>query len=92
MELTALFANRGLTAPTLDFTDSDRVRTGSTCRTEILAAVNRLDGGGPPRWHSRDEVIAEVLRVTRGYPSGTVRRILLYDLVGRSTSNHVASG
>ena len=41
---------------------------------------------------NREAVIAEVLRVTRRYPSGTVRRILLHDLVGRSTSNHVASG
>lgn len=92
VELTGLFTNHGLTAPALDFWVSDRVRAGSTCRAEILAAIHRLDGSGPPRWHSRDEVIAEVLRVTRRYPSGTVRRILLYDLVGRSTSNHVASG
>ena len=90
--MAALFSNRGLTAPTLGFRVSDRVRAGSTCRTEILAAINRLDGSGPPRWHSRDEVNAEVLRVTWRYPSGTVRRILLYDLVGRSTSNLVASG
>lgn len=92
MKLAALFSNRGLTAPTLGFRVSNRVRAGSTCRTEILAAINRLDGSGPPRWHSRDEVNAEVLRVTWRYPSGTVRRILLYDLVGRSTSNLVASG
>jgi len=58
---------------------------------EILAAFHRLDGDGPPRWHSRDEILAEVRRVTPRYPSGTVRRILLYDLVGRSTLNHVAS-
>lgn len=65
VELTALFTNRNLTAPPLDFTVSDRVRAGFTCRSEILAAINRLDVGGPPRWHARDEVIAEVRRVTR---------------------------
>lgn len=91
VELTALFANHGLTAPTLDFTVSDRVRAGSTCREEILAAIHRLDGDGAPRWHSRDEVIAEVQRVTQRYPVATIRRILLYDLVGRTTLNHVAS-
>lgn len=91
MELAALFANHGLTAPTLDFTVSDRVRAGSTCREEILAAIHRLDGDGAPRWHSRDEVIAEVQRVTQRYPVATIRRILLYDLVGRTTLNHVAT-
>ena len=91
VELAALFANHGLTAPMLDFTDSDRVRAGTTCRAEILAAINRLDGDGPPRWHSRDEVIAEVQRVTQRYPVATIRRILLYDLVGRTTLNHVAT-
>ena len=44
-----------------------------------------------PGWHTRDEIIAEVLRATWRYPSGTVRRILHYDFVGRSTSDHVAS-
>ena len=91
VELAALFANHGLTAPMLDFTVSDRVRAGTTCRAEILAAINRLDGDGPPRWHSRDEVIAEVQRVTQRYPVATIRRILLYDLVGRTTLNHVAT-
>lgn len=91
VELTALFANQGLTAPPLDFTVSDRVRAGTTCRAEILAAFNRLDGDGPPKWHARDEVIAEVRRMNRRYPAGTIRRILLYDLVGRSTLNHIAS-
>ena len=91
VELAALFANHGLTAPTLDFTVSDRVRAGSTCREEILAAIHRLDGDGAPRWHSRDEVIAEVQRVTQRYPVATIRRILLYDLVGRTTLNHVAT-
>jgi len=91
VELTSLFTNQGLTAPTLDFTVSDRVRAGTTCRAEILAAFNRLDGDGPPKWHARDEVIAEVRRVNRHYPLGTIRRILVYDLVGRSTLHHVAS-
>lgn len=91
MEPTALFAHRGLTAPPLDFTISDRVRAGTTCRAEILAAINRLDGDGPPRWHSRDEVIAEVRRATTKYPVATIRRIMLYDLVGRMTPNHVAT-
>ena len=92
VELTSLFTNQGLTAPPLDFTVSDRVRRGTTCRAEILSAFNRLDGDGPPRWHARDEVIAEVRRVNRRYPAGTIRRILHYDLVGRSTLNHIASG
>lgn len=91
VELTSLFTNQGLTAPPLDFTVSDRVRAGTTCRAEILAAITRLDGDGPPRWHARDEVIAEVRRVNRRYPADTVRRILLYDLVGHSTLNRVAS-
>jgi len=91
VDVTVLFANQGLTAPALDFTLSDRVRAGATCRAEILADIHRLDGDGPPSWHSRDEVITEVRRVTRRYPDGTVRRILLYDLVGRSTFNHVAT-
>lgn len=91
VELTSLFTNQGLTAPPLDFTVSGRVRAGTTCRAEVLAAFNRLDGDGPPRWHARDEVIAEVRRMNRRYPAGTIRRILLYDLVGRPTLNHVAS-
>ena len=91
VELTALFANRGLTAQPLDFTVSDRVRAGITCRAEILAAINRLDGGGPPRWHSRAEIIAEVQRATTRCPVATIRRIMLYDLVGRTTLNHVAT-
>jgi len=91
VELTALFANRELTAPTLDFTVSDRVRAGTTCRGEILAAIRRLEGDGPPRWHSRAEIIAEVQRVTQRYPAGIIRRILQYNLVGRTTLNHVAS-
>ncbi len=91
MELTALFANHGLTAPTLDFRVSDRVRAGTTCRGEILAAIRRLDGKGSPRWHSCDEITAEVQRATTRYPAGTIRRILQYDLVGRSTLNHVAT-
>jgi hypothetical protein len=91
VELTSLFANQGLTAPPLDFTVSGRVRAGTTCRAEVLAAFNRLDGDGPPRWHSRDEVIAEVRRVTQRYPAGTIRRILGYDLAGRATMNHVAT-
>ncbi|TEX45482.1 MAG: hypothetical protein B7C54_10395 [Acidimicrobiales bacterium mtb01] len=91
MDLTSLFTNHGLTAPTLDFKVSDRVRAGTTCRAEILAAFKRLDGDGPPQWHAREEVIAEVRRVNARYPSGTVRRILVYDLVGRCTLNHVAS-
>ncbi|CAB4324084.1 unannotated protein [freshwater metagenome] len=90
VELTALLTNRGLTAPPLDFTVSDRVRAGTTCRVEILAAVSRLDGDGPPSWHSRDEVIAEVQRATPRYPAGTIRRILQYDLVGRATLHHLA--
>ncbi len=92
MELTALFTHHGLTAPTIDFTVTGRVRAGTTCRAEILAAIVRLDGDGPPLWHSRNAVIAEVRRITTRYPAGTIRRILLYDLVGRSTFNHVASG
>lgn len=36
--------------------------------------------------------LAEVRRITTRYPAGTIRRILLYDLVGRSTFNHVALG
>jgi hypothetical protein len=91
VELTALFANHGLTASTPDFTVSDRVRAGSTCRAEILAAFNRLDGAGARRWHVRDEVIAEVLRANHRYPEGTIRRVLLYDLCGWSTPNHVAT-
>lgn len=91
VELASLFANQGLTAPTLDFRVSDRVRARTTCRKEILAAIRRLDGGGPPRWHSRAEIPAEVQRVTTRYPVGTIRRILQYDLVGRTTLNHVAS-
>lgn len=91
VELTALFANHGLTSPPLDFRVSDRVRARTTCREEILAAIRRLDGGGPPRWHLRDKVIAEVERVTTRYPAGTIRRILQYDLVGRTTLNHFAS-
>ena len=91
VELTALFTNRSLTAPALDFTVSDRVRAGTTCRAEILAAFDRLDGDGLPSWYSRQDVIAEVRRATRRYPSGTVRRILLYDLVGRPTPNHIVS-
>jgi len=90
VELTALFTNHGLTAPTLDFTVSDRVRARSTCRSEILAAFNRLDGGGPPQWHTREEVIAEVHRVNRRYSASTIRRILCYDLVGHATPNHVS--
>ena len=54
-------------------------------------AIRRLDGGGPPRWHLRDKIIAEVRRVNRRYSADTDRRILLYDLVGRTTFNHVAS-
>jgi len=91
VDLTSLFTNRGLTAPPLDFAVSGRVRAGTTCRAEVLAAFNRLDGDGPPRWHSRDEVIAEVRRVSQRYPAGTIRRSLCYDLVGHSTVNHVAS-
>jgi len=91
VELTSLFTNQGLTAPPLDFTVSDRVRAGTTCRAEILAAINRLDGEGPPRWHSRDAVIDEVRRVSQRYPAGTIRRILQYDLVGLSTLNHLPS-
>jgi hypothetical protein len=91
VELAALFTNRGLTAPPLDFSVAGRVRAGTTCRAEILAALNRLDGGGQPQWHSRDEVIAEVRRVNLRYPAGTIRRILLYDLIDRSTLNHIAS-
>jgi len=90
VELTGLFTNRGLTAPPLDFTVSDRDRAGTTCRAEILAALNRLDGEGPPSWHSRGEVIAEVQRATPRYPAGTIRRILQYDLVGRPTLHHLA--
>jgi hypothetical protein len=62
-----------------------------TCRKEILAAICRLDGDGPSRWHSQDEVVAEVRLATLRYPAGTIRRILLYDLVGRSTLNHLPS-
>jgi hypothetical protein len=91
VELTSLFTNQGLTAPPLDFTASDRVRAGTTCRAEILAALNRLDGGGSPKWHQMAEVIAEVQRVNRRYPAGTIRRVLCYDLVGRGTMNHVAT-
>jgi hypothetical protein len=91
VDLTSLFTNQGLTAPALGFTVPDRVRTGTTCRAEILAAFKRLDGDGPPKWHSREELIAEVRRMNRRYPAGTIRRILLYDLVGRSTLNHIAS-
>ncbi len=91
VDLTVLFTNHDLTAPPLDFTVSNRLRVGTTCRAEILAAIHRLDGDGPPAWHARDEVTAEVRRVTRRYPVGTVRRILLYDLVGRTTFNHVAT-
>ncbi len=91
MDLTVLFTNHGLTAPPLDFTVSDRVRAGTTCRAEILAAINRLDGDGPPAWHSREDIIVEVRKVTPRYPSGTIRRILLYDLVGRPTFNHIAT-
>jgi len=54
-------------------------------------AIRRLDGGGPPRWHLRDKIIAEVRRVNRRYSADTDRRILLYDLVGRTTFNHVVS-
>ncbi len=42
VELTTIFTNQGLTAPPLDFTVSDRVRAGTTCRAEILEAFNRL--------------------------------------------------
>ena len=91
VELTSLFTNQGLTAPPIDFTVSDRVRAGTTCRAEILAALKRLDGDGPPQRHSRDEVISEVRRATRRYPVGTIRRILVYDLVGHPTVNHVAT-
>ena len=91
VELTALFTNHGLTAPAVDFTVVGRVRAGSTCREEILAAIRRPDGNGAPRWYSRDEVIAEVQRVTQRYPVATIRRILLYDLVGRTTLNLVAT-
>lgn len=91
VELTSLFTNQGLTARTLDFTVSDRVRAGTTCRAEILAAISRLDGDGPPQWHFRSAVIAEVRRMTTRYPAGAIRRILLCDLVGRSTFNHIAS-
>ena len=44
-ELTALFTNRALTAPPLDLTVFDRVRAGTTCSAEILAAFNRLRRG-----------------------------------------------
>ena len=91
VDLTVLFTNQGLTAPALDFTVSDRVRAGTTCREEILRAIERLDGGGPPKWHQRDEIIAEVQRVNRRYPAGTIRRVLCYDLIGRATMNHVAT-
>lgn len=90
-ELTALFADEGLTAQPLDFTFSDRVGAGTTCRAEILTALNRLDGDGPPTWQARDEVIAEVSRVNRRYPVGTIRRIPVYDFVGHPTVNHVAT-
>lgn len=62
-----------------------------TCRKEILAAIGRLDRVGPSRWHARGEVVAEVRRLNRRYSPGTMRRILVYDLVGRSTLNHVAT-
>jgi len=91
VELTALFTHQGLTAPPLDFSVSGRARSGTACRAEILAAVDRLDGDGPPQWHGRDEVIAEVRRVIRRYPAGTIRRILLSDLVGHPTFNHVVT-
>lgn len=60
VELTALFANHGLVAPSLDFTVSGRTRAGTTCQAEILAAINLLDGDGPLQWHSLDAVIAKV--------------------------------
>jgi len=91
LELTALFANQGLTAPELDFRIPGRVRAGTTCRQQILLAIERLDGGGPAQWHSRDEIIAEVQRVNRRYPSETIRRVLSYDLIGGATVNHVAT-
>jgi hypothetical protein len=84
--LTSLFTNQGLATPPLDFTVSDRVRAGTTCRAEILAAFNRLDGNGPPKWHAREEVIAEVRRVNRRYPAGTIRRVLWYDVIGRGAT------
>jgi hypothetical protein len=91
VELTSIFTNQGLTAPPRDFSVSDRVRAGTTCRKEMLAAIGRLNGAGPSRWHSQDEVVAEVRLATLRYPAGTIRRILLYDLVGRSTLNHLPS-
>ncbi len=91
MDLTSLFTNQGLTAPPIDFSVPSRVRSGSTCRDEILLAIQRLDDVGPPRWHTRGEVIAEVQRATQRYPVGSIRRILLYDLVGRPTFNHITS-
>ena len=91
VELSALFTNHGLTAPAIDFTVSGRVRSRTTCRFEVLQAMKRLDGAGPKRWHTRDEIIAEVQRVVSRYPAGTIRRVLLYDLSGRATLNHVAS-
>ena len=91
LELSALFANHGLTAPPIDFTVSGRVRSRTTCRFEVLQAMKRLDGTGPHRWHTCDEIIAEVQRVVSRYPAGTIRRVLVYDLTGRATLNHVAS-
>ena len=91
VELTALFANQGFTAPVEAFRVSGRVRTGTTCRLEVLSAIDRLDGVGPRRWHTREEITQAVLKATRRYSVETIRRILCYDLVGRSTSHHVVS-
>lgn len=91
MELSRLFTNRALTTSALQHPVAERVRAGTTCRAEILAAMARLYAGGPPQWHARDVIVAEVQRVASRYPVGTIRRVLLYDLVGRSAFNHVAT-
>ena len=91
VELTALFTNQGLTAPELKFGIPRRVRAGTTCRAEILAAVDRLDGGGPAKWHLRDDIIDEVQSATTRYSRSTIRRILSYDIAGVVTSHHVAT-
>lgn len=64
---------------------------GSTCRVEILAAVDRLDGGGPAKWHHRGDIIDEVQSRTPRYPRSTIRRILSYNVAGVAPSHHVAT-
>lgn len=91
VELTALFANRALTAPAFALKIAGCVRRGPTRRGETLRAIERLDGSGPPRWHESAEIIAVDQRVNRRYPSGAIRRLLSYDLIGRATMNHVAT-